>query len=362
MTHQAAVAGSSAFATNDEKWAAVVRRDPSADGQFYLSVRSTGIYCRPNCPARLPRREHAAFHDTCADAERAGFRACKRCRPNETSAAERRAAAVTAGCRLIESAEEMPALDDLAAAAGMSRFHFHRIFKQATGVTPKAYAAAHRNGRVARELTRSATVTEAIYDGGFNSSGRFYADAAMRLGMTPTAYRAGGRGTRIRFAVGTCSLGAILVAASTVGVCAVLLGDEPVDLVRDVQDRFPEAELVGGEADFEAWMAQVIGFIDTPGVSLDLPLDIRGTAFQERVWRALREIPPGVTLSYGQLAERIGASRAVRAVARACAANPIAVAIPCHRVVRADGSLSGYRWGLDRKRALLERETARTRG
>ncbi len=346
------------FSNDEERWAAVVRRDRGADGAFCYSVRTTGVYCRPSCPARLARRENVRFHSTCDEAERAGFRACKRCRPNQAGLAETHAAAVAKACRLIETAEETPNLDTLAKAAGMSRFHFHRIFKTLTGLTPKAYAAAHRAQRVREELPRSQTVTEAIYGAGFNSSGRFYAESSQVLGMTPTSFRAGGSGASIRFAVGECSLGSILVAATDKGVCAISLGDEPEALVRDLQDRFPKAKLFGGDKDFERWVAKVVGFVEAPALGLDLPLDVRGTAFQQRVWQTLRAIPAGSTASYAEVAKRIGAPKAVRAVAQACASNTIALAIPCHRVVRTDGSLSGYRWGIARKRALLEREAA----
>ncbi|MGH6886748.1 MAG: bifunctional DNA-binding transcriptional regulator/O6-methylguanine-DNA methyltransferase Ada, partial [Geminicoccales bacterium] len=288
----------------------------------------------------------------------AGFRPCKRCRPNEAGLAERQASVVAKACRAIEEADEMPSLDALAEAAGMSRFHFHRIFKAVTGVTPKAYGDAQRARRVRDELTRNATVTGAIYGAGFNSSGRFYAASSDLLGMTPTEFRAGGNGAAIRFAVGECSLGSILVAATGKGVCAILFGDDPDTLVRDLQDRFPKARLIGADEEFEQLVATVVGFVEAPAQGLDLPLDVRGTAFQQRVWQALREIPSGSTASYAEIALRIGRPKAVRAVAQACASNGIAVAIPCHRVVRNDGALSGYRWGVERKRALLKRESA----
>jgi AraC family transcriptional regulator of adaptative response/methylated-DNA-[protein]-cysteine methyltransferase len=348
-----------AYSRDEERWQAVVGRDARADGIFYYSVRTTGVYCRPSCAARLPRRENVRFHASPAEAERAGFRPCKRCRPNRAALAEEHAAAVEKACRLIEEAEEIPALDALAAAAGMSRFHFHRVFKEVTGLTPRAYAAASRGRRVREELRRRDTVTEAIYGAGFNSNGRFYAAAHELLGMTPTKFRSGGDGAAIRFAVGECSLGAILVAATEKGVCAIHLGDDPERLVRELQDRFPKAELVGGDREFERLVAEVVGFVEMPAKGLDLPLDLRGTAFQERVWRALREVPAGTTTTYTEVARRIGMPRAVRAVASACAANDLAVAIPCHRVVRTDGALSGYRWGVERKRALIDRESAR---
>jgi AraC family transcriptional regulator of adaptative response/methylated-DNA-[protein]-cysteine methyltransferase len=343
---------------DDARWRAVERRDRAADGTFVYSVRTSGVYCRPSCAARLPRRENVAFHATCAEAERAGFRPCKRCRPNEPALADQQAAAIARACRLIEEAEEAPRLAALAQAAGLSPFHFHRVFKAVTGVTPKAYADAQRGKRVRAELAQSGTVTEAIYGAGFNSSGRFYAAAPGVLGMTPTEFRAGGDGNIIRFAVGQCSLGAILVAATDKGVCAIELGDDPDALVRDLQDFFPKARLVGGDAAFEQLVAKVVGFVEAPAQGLELPLDIRGTSFQQRVWKALRAIPVGSTTTYTEIARRIGRPKAVRAVAHACASNAIAVAIPCHRVVRIDGSLAGYRWGVDRKRALLTREKA----
>jgi AraC family transcriptional regulator, regulatory protein of adaptative response / methylated-DNA-[protein]-cysteine methyltransferase len=344
---------------NDARWAAVVSRDRSADGTFYYSVRTTGVYCRPSCASRLANPKNVRFHRTAADAERAGFRPCRRCQPDQPSIAELQAAKVSEICRVIEAATGMPTLAALAKRAGLSRYHFHRLFKAVTGVTPKAYAEAHRTKRVRNELNkRSKTVTEAIYDAGFNSGGRFYETSDQVLGMTPTDYRAGGAATEIHFAVGECSLGSILVAQSAKGVCAILLGDNPDALVRDLQDRFPRATLVGGEPAFEQTVARVIAFVERPALGLGLPLDVRGTAFQRRVWQALREIPAGSTMTYSEIAGRIGAPHGARAVAQACGANTLAVAIPCHRVVRTDGSLSGYRWGVARKRDLLKREGA----
>jgi AraC family transcriptional regulator of adaptative response/methylated-DNA-[protein]-cysteine methyltransferase len=347
----------SAFATDDEKWAAVVAHDPAADGRFVYSVRTTGVYCRPSCAARRPRRDNVRFHLTVADAERAGFRPCKRCRPQAAGPRDPQAALIARACRRIEEAEEEPSFDALAAAAGLSRYHFHRVFKAVTGVTPKAYAVAHRAKRLRDELGRAATVTAAVYGAGYGSSGRFYATSGHVLGMTPAAYRAGGTGAEIRFAAGECSLGTVVVAATEKGICAILLGDDAETLVRDLQDRFPKARFVGGDPTFEGWVATVVGFVDDPRIGLGLPLDIRGTAFQQRVWQALRAVPAGTIVTYTELAARIGAPRAVRAVAGACAANAIAVAIPCHRVVRRDGGLAGYRWGVERKRALLARES-----
>ena len=281
-------------------------------------------------------------------------------KPIPPSISHKHAALVAEACRRIEATEQSPSLDELAKQAGMSPFHFHRVFKAATGLTPKAYATAHRAQAVRATLARGTTsVTEAIFDAGFNANSRFYEHADAMLGMKPTQYRAGGVDARIEFAIGQSSLGAILVARSQRGVCAISLGDDPEALLRELQDRFPRAELIGGDAGFERLIAQVVGLIEQPNIGIDLPLDVRGTAFQQRVWQALRQIPSGETASYAQIAQRIGSPKSVRAVAQACASNTLAVAIPCHRVVRSDGALSGYRWGVERKRALLLREGAR---
>ncbi len=345
-----------AATVSDPRWAAVVARDPGADGAFFYSVRTTGVYCRPSCAARPARPENIAFHETAAEARRAGFRPCRRCRPDEPSLAQQNAALVGKLCRWLETAEHVPSLEQLAQEAQLSRWHLHRLFRSVTGLTPKAYASAHRTQRLRAGLASSGSVTEAIYDAGYHSGSRFYENADQVLGMTPTRWRAGGADTDIRFAVGQCSLGAILVARSDRGLCAILIGDDPDLLARDLQDRFPQASLVGGEPGFERWVAQVVGFVEAPRLGLDLPLDIRGTAFQQRVWQALHAIPPGQTASYAEIAARIGAPQSARAVAQACGANPLAVAIPCHRVVRRDGTLSGYRWGVECKRTLLARE------
>jgi AraC family transcriptional regulator of adaptative response/methylated-DNA-[protein]-cysteine methyltransferase len=341
---------------NDSRWESLLARDPAADGKFYYSVKTTGVYCRPSCAARPARPENVQFHATCEAAERAGFRPCKRCKPDEPSLLERHAKKVADICRLIENAETVPRLEELARHAKLSTYHFHRVFKSITGLTPKGYASAQRAMRLRDELGHGGTVTHAIYGAGYNSSGRFYAQSDQLLGMTPTQFRAGGADIEIRFAIGECSLGSILVAQTERGVCAILLGDDAEALARDLQDRFPRATLIGADTEFEQLIAQVVGFVEAPGCALDLPLDIRGTAFQQRVWQALREIPAGSTATYTQIARRIGLPRAIRAVGRACAANALAIAIPCHRVVRTDGSLSGYRWGVERKRALLEKE------
>ena len=269
---------------------------------------------------------------------------------------ERQAALVTAACRRIETAEELPSLAALANAAVMSPFHFHRLFKATTGLTPKAYATAHRSERMRAELGRRNTVTEAIYEAGFKSNGRFYANSSEMLGMKPKDYRNGGKGTAIRFSVSKCSLGSILVAASEKGICAIFLGDDPAALTNDLAKRFPKAQLIAGDRKFQDLVARVIRFVEAPRTGLDLPLDLRGTVFQRRVWEALREIPIGAISSYSEIAKRIGASKSVRAVARAIAFNRLAVAVPCHRVLCRDGSISGYRWGVERKRSLLEKE------
>jgi AraC family transcriptional regulator of adaptative response/methylated-DNA-[protein]-cysteine methyltransferase len=345
-----------AFSTDDERWAAVQQRMREADGLFYYSVRTTGVYCQPSCPSRGARRANVAFHATRTEAESAGFRPCLRCKPDQPPLAERQAGAVAQACRLIDEAVDEPDLETLAQACGMSRFHFHRVFKAHTGITPKAYAAERRSERLKRGLAQAPTATQAAYDAGFNSSGRFYAATPGVLGMTPGRWRAGGGGEAIRFAVAQCSLGALLVAATDKGICSILLGDDPDALVRDLQDRFPRADLIGAEPAFESTVAQVVAFVEAPRIGLELPLDVRGTAFQQRVWQALRAIPAGRTVAYAELAAQIGMPQGARAVAGACAANPVAVAIPCHRVVRNDGSISGYRWGVERKQALLKRE------
>lgn len=343
-----------AFLTDPQRWQAVLTRDRTAAGHFVYAVRTTGIYCHPGCSARTPRRENVEFFLAPAHARAAGYRACQRCCAGIVARSEW----VAQACRLIESSEQPLSLAQLGQQLGMSPFHLQRQFKAETGLTPKAYASAFRARKVREQLgDASSSVTEAIYDAGYNSNSRFYESAGERLGMRPREFRNGGVGTTIRFAIGQCSLGAILVAQSERGLCAILLGDDPEQLLIELQDQFPKACLIGGEASFERLVAEVVGFVEAPALGLDLPLDVQGTAFQERVWQALREVPPGCRVSYTEIATRIGAPGAMRAVAQACAANRIAVAIPCHRVVRRDGELSGYRWGVERKRRLLERET-----
>jgi AraC family transcriptional regulator of adaptative response/methylated-DNA-[protein]-cysteine methyltransferase len=343
-------------ARDEARWAAFTARDPAADGSFVVAVKTTGIYCRPSCPAKRPNRSNVSFYATAEQAEKAGFRPCKRCKPKAPSLFREHAEKVKQACRLIETAEQEPKLDELAEAAGLSPYHFHRIFKSALGVTPKAYAVAHRAKRVRAELGRRKTVTQAIYGAGFNSNGRFYATSSETLGMTPSQFRSGGPDTEITFAIGESSLGKVLVGASSKGICAIFFGDDAGGLQRDLGKQFPRARLVKADKDFKQLVTKVIAFVENPVAEFDLPMDIRGTAFQHRVWEALRRIPAGSTASYAEVARAIGAPKAVRAVARACATNRIAVAIPCHRVIGSDGSLTGYAGGIERKRALLAKE------
>lgn len=335
----------------DPRWQAIVARDASANGQFVYAVRTTGLYCPPGSPARRPRRENVEFFDTAEQPEAAGYRPSR-----HALARDAHAALVARACALLDAAANPPSLAALAAEVELSPYHFHRLFKRLTGLTPKAYADAGRARRVRTQLKPGGSVTDAVYEAGFNANSRFYESSNQRLGMKPVQFRNGGSQVTIRFALGRCALGDILVAGSERGVCAILLGDDPQALLVELQDSFPKAELIGADPAFEQWVAQVVGFVEAPGIGLDLPLDIRGTTFQERVWQALRSIPVGSTASYADVARLIGAPTASRAVAQACGANRLAVAIPCHRVVRSDGALSGYRWGVERKRQLLERE------
>lgn len=339
--------------TDEERWARVLARDRAADGLFVTAVRSTGIFCRPSCPARHPHRRNIVFLPDASAAAAAGYRACLRCRPESMS---REAEAVTLACRAIERAEDAPTLATLAAATGLAPSHFHRLFRRATGVTPREWWAAGRAARAREALNREARVTDAIHDAGYGSSGRFYAEAGARLGMTPTRWRDGGRGETIHHAFGETSLGLVLVGLTTRGVASITLGDERDAMLADLRRRFPHADLrPAGDEAAEA-VATIAAAVDRPGASPDLSLDIRGTAFQERVWQALTRIPAGETRSYGEVAAALGAPAATRAVAAACAANKLAVLIPCHRVVGKNGSLTGYRWGTERKRKLLDAE------
>jgi AraC family transcriptional regulator, regulatory protein of adaptative response / methylated-DNA-[protein]-cysteine methyltransferase len=337
-------------------WAAVIAHDASQDGRFFYSVRTTGVYCRPGCASRQPRPENVAYYETAEAAEAAGFRPCKRCRPREGSPAERHVAAIGRACALIRASDRLPSLAELADAAGISRFHFHRVFKQITGATPRDWGKAHRMGRLADRLEAGEGVAEAVYGAGFGASSRAYEAAPNGLGMTPGARRDGGKGETIRYTVVSTWLGLALVAATERGVCMTALGDESAGLEADLRRRFPAATLVAADAALCGWTERVVRYITRPAEQLDLPLDIRGTAFQAQVWRALQKIPPGQTATYTEIAAALGRPKAVRAVAQACAGNKLAVLVPCHRVVRTDGDLAGYRWGVERKRALLARE------
>lgn len=339
-------------AHDDGRWDAVLASDIDADGKFLHAVKTTGVYCRPSCRSRPPRPENIVFFESAAEAARAGYRPCKRCTPDRISPAER----IASACRLIEASEKAPQLTQLVEQAGMSRFNFHRLFKEMVGTTPRQYAITCRDRRVRSGLSKGQRVTEAVFDAGYESSGHFYTSASRSLGMPPKSYHNQGVDQVIRFAIGETTFGAILVAGTERGICAITIGDEPDILVRELQDRFARAELIGDDAEFEAYVARVVGFVEAPAAGLELPLDIQGTVFQQRVWRALQQIPCGETASYAEIAQRIGSPKAARAVARACASNPLAVAIPCHRVVRTDGELSGYRWGIARKRDLLHRD------
>ena len=330
-------------------WAAFEARDRAYDGRFIVAVTTTGIYCKPTCPARRPKREHVEFHPDAESARAAGYRACLRCKPDEVG---RDRVAVAKAVALIEAAEDIIGLDALAEQVGYAPHHFHRLFKRATGVTPAAYARGLRARRAAQALTEEASVTGAIYEAGYSAPSRFYETANARLGMTPSAWRGGGAGVTIRWTIAETSLGPLLIAATDKGLCRVAFDEDSLDLAR----RFPAAEIVAGGAALSALAARVVSEVETPGRDADLPVDVQGTAFQEAVWQALRTIPAGETRSYAQLAAQAGNAGAVRAAGTACGANPVAVLVPCHRARRADGSIGGYAYGLDRKRALLRRE------
>ena len=338
--------------TADPRWRQVVERK-GAD--FVYAVRSTGIYCRPSCPSRRPKPENVAFYDGPDQAGAAGFRPCLRCHPQGPSTGEANAALIGAACRRIEAAEEPLALKDLAAEIGLSPFYLHRLFRAQTGLTPKQWEKAARAKRL-RAALASGSVTGAIHAAGYGAASRYYAEAEEVLGMTATMRKSGGAGEEIRFAIAQTRLGALLAAESATGICAISLGDDPGLLLEELERQFPKARLIGDDPGFAARLAQVAALAEAPGQGMDLPLDLRGTAFQRQVWQALRQIPPGQTLSYAALAAAIGLPKAVRAVAGACAANKLAIAVPCHRILRTDGALSGYRWGVERKRDLLSRE------
>ena len=332
-------------------WAAFERRDRAYDGRFVVAVKTTGIYCKPSCPARHPRRENIAFHPDAASARAAGFRACLRCKPDEMG---RDRIAVAEAIALIEAAEEVIPLETLAEHVGYAPHHFHRLFKRATGVTPAAYARGLMARRVGEALRQEASVTNAIYGAGYSAPSRFYEGGAKRLGMTPSAWARGGAGVTIRWTIADTSLGPMLVAATDKGLCRIAFDEDE----RALHDLFPKAEIAPGGAALAELAAKVVAAVESPERDQDLPLDVRGTAFQEAVWQALREIPLGETRSYAELAALAGNPKAVRAVGSACGANHVAIAIPCHRVHRASGEIGGYAYGADRKVALLKREGA----
>lgn len=347
---------SSELKDSDRRWAAVQSRDKTQDGAFVYAVRTTGVYCRPSCPSRPARVENVLFFEDGVAAAHAGFRACKRCRPDAASADAHLRAVVLAACAALERSDSGIKLDALARRAELNPQHFHRLFKRMIGLTPKRYFQAVRAKRVTRTLRDSDSVTDALYDAGFNSSSRFYTDAQVSLGMQPRQYRRGAEGQRIRYAIERCALGMVLVAATDKGVCAIEFADSGAELEQRLRGCFPKARILPADAQFTAWIAGVLRYIEQPRGLLQLPLDVRGTVFQRRVWDALRVIPSGQTASYTAIANAIGQPSAVRAVAQACANNPIALAIPCHRVIRGDGGTAGYRWGVQRKVELLERE------
>lgn len=344
--------------TEAECWDAIVHRRPSANGNFFYAVQTTGIYCRPTCASRQPKRENVHFFTSCAEAEAAGFRPCKRCSPRSTSPQQRQVECIAAVCQQIEAAERPLSLDAMAQMASLSAYHFHRVFKAVLGVTPKQYTAAHRAQHLRQHLQEESTVTQAMYNAGFETSSNFYDQSTALLGMTPAQYKRGASGIAMQYTVQPCWLGWVLIAATVKGICTIALGDTPEALSAHLQATFPKAHLSEGDRVFENWVEQVLSLLETPQQTVDLPLDIQGTAFQQQVWQALRTIAPGTTVSYTDLATHIGKPKAVRAVANACANNQIAVVIPCHRVVGSDGSLRGYRWGRDRKQALLTKEEA----
>lgn len=352
----AAMIAASSYSTDEARWNAVLARDAEADGIFVYGVLTTGVYCRPSCPSRNAKRHNVRFFDLHAEAEAQGLRPCKRCRPDRISTSQAHSLVVEAACRRLESAEVPPDLSELAQDAGLSPWHFHRIFKDITGVTPAEYGRAARAPRVARALQETARVSEAVFESGSDSFRRFHDEAVASLGMTPASYRAGAPGEVILYSHAASSLGRVTAAFSQRGVCAVILGDSDTQAQDELRRRFPKAVLRSAGESTAELVAKIVAAIEEPKRAGELPLDIRGTAFQRRVWAALRTIPHGTTQSYSELARGIGVPAATRAVAGACGANPLAVLVPCHRVLRSDGGLGGYRWGVERKRRLLDRE------
>ncbi len=348
---------------HEELWQAVLTRDSHSDGKFVVAVKSTGIYCRPSCPARRPRRDRVAFFPFPEAAEQAGFRACLRCHPKQVRVVDPQVEMVQRACRSIEAQDEHTlTLAELSREVRVSPFHLQRVFKSVMGISPRQYADACRMRRFKNRVRESGSVTGALYDAGFGSSSRLYSRVSTALGMTPATYGRGGRGAVINFTTVKCPLGILLVAGTGRGVCAVKLSDSEAQLEADLHSEYPEAQIHRNDANLRGPVKELLDYLDGKQPSLDLPLDIQATAFQWQVWENLRAIPYGQTRSYGQVAESIGRPSAVRAVARACATNPVALLIPCHRVIREDQSLGGYRWGLERKEKILEKERALTRG
>jgi len=344
------------YNTSAARWRAVISRDPAADNAFVLAVTSTGIFCRPICPARRPRRDRVVFYDTPADARRAGYRACLRCKPEDEAYGRRHADSIAGACATIRETETMPTLETLAKYAGISVYHFHRLFRRTVGVTPRQFRAQIMIEKAKQSIRGGDSVTAAIYDAGFSSNGRFYEAAAHRLGMKPQKVGLGGVHESIRFIVRRCDLGLVLVAATAKGICEVWLGDDAGALARRLRAAYPQAKIASRDPIMSDLVKKVVGLVETPETPVKLPLDLCGTAFEMRVWDALRRIPVGKTRTYGEIAAAIGHPGASRAVGKACALNHVAVVVPCHRAIGADKSLRGYRWGLDRKRKLLERE------
>jgi AraC family transcriptional regulator of adaptative response/methylated-DNA-[protein]-cysteine methyltransferase len=343
---------------NDEQlWQAVVSKDARFDGQFVFAVTSTGVYCRPSCPSRRAHRERVKFFELPAAAEQAGFRACLRCQPQRARILDPQIELVQRVCRLLnESDSESLKLAELAAHAGISVFHLQRTFKKVMGISPRQYLTARRFGSFKQLVRKGESVTSSLYESGFNSSSRLYEHAAEELGMTPATYSRGGRGVAISYTTVDSSLGRLLIATTERGVCAVKMGDSDPDLESDLREEFPAAQIERDDSGLRDTVQKVLAHLDRNEPRVDLPLDIRSTAFQRQVWEKLREIPYGETVSYADVARALGNPGAVRAVGRACATNPVALVIPCHRVVREDKSLGGYRWGLERKKKLLEKE------
>jgi len=341
---------------DDARWAAVSENSSAADGIFYYAVITTGIYCRPSCRSKLPNRDNVEYYSSCKEAEAAGYRACRRCRPAALSKAEETELKIIHACRILEQSETRIKLDELAAHVNLSPYHFHRIFKKIVGITPKQYASKHQSHRFQTNLNTTQSITDAIYASGYGSSASAYDKNRNQLAMKPKQYRSGAAGVSIVYGLARCSLGWVIVAATDRGICAVEFGDDSSALPDQLQSSFPKARLRRGDVEFETLIAEVVDFIDSPTENFHIPLDIQGTAFQQQVWEILRQIKPGETMSYSEVAERIGKPKAARAVASACASNKLAVIIPCHRVLAKSGNLSGYRWGRNRKKKLLESE------